>query len=175
MNSKMDTASDNPKFNWDSTDLVGEWKAFRQHVEFIFKGPLKVKNEEERCYYLMLWVGEKGIRILSTWNITDAQQKVLQEYYDRFQAYVQPKSNLIFARYRLRSKIQEPGETFQQFVTALKLLVKDCEYGQAEGGIVRDNIVFGTKSAKVHEKLIDIVRVARVDEVSVQQLKKNDR
>ena len=53
--------------------------------------------------------------------------------------------------------------------------MKDCEYGQAEGGIVRDNIVFGTKSAKVHEKPIDIVRVARVDEVSVQQLKKKKK
>ena len=62
--------------------------------------------------------------------MTDAQQKVLQEYYDRFQAYVQPKSNPIFARYRLHSKIQELGETCQQSVTALKLLVKDCEYGK---------------------------------------------
>ena len=90
MNSKMDTASSNPKYNRDSADLVGEWKAFRQHVEFVFKGPLRSKNEEERFCYSMLWVGEKGRRIFSTWNITDAQQKVLKEYYDRFQAYVQP-------------------------------------------------------------------------------------
>ena len=103
------------------------------------------------------------------------------KYYDRFQAYVQPKSNPIFARYKLHSKIQEPGETVQQFVTALKLLVKDCKYGQAEDDVVRDRIVFGTKSAKMHEKLIDsgsdltlerAIEVARVDEVSVQQLKK---
>ena len=176
----MDTASSNPKFNWDSADLVGEWKAFRQHVEFMFKGPLRAKNEEERCCYLMLWVGEKGRRIFSTWDMTEAQQKVLQEYYDRFQAYVQPKSNPIFARYKLHSKIQEPGETVQQFVTALKLLVKDCEYGQAEDDIVRDRIMFGTKSARLHEKLIDIgsdltleraIEVARMDEVSVQPLK----
>ena len=78
MNSKMDTASSNPKFNWDSADLVGEWKAFRQHVEFMFKGPLRAKTEEERCCYLMLWVGEKGRRIFSAWNMTDTQQKVLQ-------------------------------------------------------------------------------------------------
>ena len=115
----MDTASSNPKFNSDSADLVGEWKAFRQHVEFLSKGLLRAKNEEERCCYSMLWVGEKGIRILSTWNMTDAQQKVLQEYYNRFQAYVQPKSNPIFARYRLHSETQEPGETVQQFATAL--------------------------------------------------------
>ena len=56
----MDTASSNPKFNWDSADLVGEWKAFRQHVEFTFKGPLRAMNEEARCCYLMLWAGEKG-------------------------------------------------------------------------------------------------------------------
>ena len=91
-----------------------------------------------------------------------------------------PSQTHFFARYKLHSKIQEPGETVQQFVTALKLLVKDCEYGQAEDDIVRDRIVFGTKSAKVREKLIDIgsdltleraIEVARVDEVSVQQLK----
>ena len=129
MNSKTDTASTSPKFNWDSADLVGEWKAFRQHAEFMFKRPLRVKKEEEQCCYLMLWAGEKGRRIFSTCNTTDAQQKVLQQYYDRFQAYVQPKSNPIFARYRLHSKIREPGETCQQFVPALKLLAKDCEYG----------------------------------------------
>ena len=180
MNSKMDTASSNPKFNWDSAGLVGERKAFRQHVEFLFKGPLRAKNEEERCCYSMLWVGEKGRRIVSTWDMTETQQKVLQEYYDRFQAYVQPKSNPVFARHRLHSKIQEPGETVQQFVTALKLLVKYCEYGQAKDDIVRDRIAFGTKSAKVREKLLDIgsdltleraIEVARVDEDSVQQLK----
>ena len=91
-----------------------------------------------------------------------------------------PSQIFFFARYKLHSKIQESGETVQQFVTALKLLVKDCEYGQAEDDTVRDRIVFGTKSAKVREKLIDIgsdltleraIEVARVDEVSVQQLK----
>ena len=58
--------------------------------------------------------------------------------------------------------------------------MKDCEYGHAENDIVRDRIAFCTKSTKVHEKLIDIgseltlqraIGVARVDEVSVQQLK----
>ena len=60
----------------------------------------------------MLWVGEKRIKVFPTWNMTDAEQKVLQNYYDRFQAYVQSKSNPIFARYKLHSKVQEPGKTF---------------------------------------------------------------
>ena len=152
--------------------------ACRVHVQSAIEG-----EERRRAMLLFDAVGrrERKKNIFSTWDMTEAQQKVLQEYNDKFQAYVQPKSNPVFARYKLHSKIQEPGETVQQFVTALKLLVKDCEYGQAErDDIVRDRIVFGTKSAKVREKLIDIgsdltleraIEVARVDEVSVQQLK----
>ena len=89
-------------------------------------------NRPRKCFYLVLWVCEKGRKVISTWNMTDAKQKVVQTYHDRFQAYAQPKSSPLFARYKLHNKVQEPGETRQQFVTTLKLLVKDCEYGQAE-------------------------------------------
>ena len=109
--------------------------------------------------------------------MTDAQQKVLQEYYDRFQAYVQPKSNPIFARYKLHSQIQEPGETVQQFVTALKLLVKDCEYGQAGWHCMRqDRLWHKIRQSAWEAHCSDLtleraIEVARVDGLSVQQLK----
>ena len=147
----------------------GKWKALRQRAEFIFKGPLR---GEER------WVGQKGRKVFSTWNMTDAEQKVLQNYYESFQTYVQAKSNPIFAKYRLHSKVQEPGGRCQQFVTALKLLVKDCEYGQAEVDIVEVRIMFGMKSAEVREQHIDTgadltleeaLEIVRVEEISVQQ------
>ena len=44
--------------------------------------------------------------------------------------------------------------SFQQFVTELKLLVKDCGYTQPEE-MVRDRIVIGCKSQKVRERLIE--------------------
>ena len=128
----------------------------------------------------MLWVGEKRIKVFPTWNMTDAEQKVLQNYYESFQAYIQAKSNPIFAKYRLHSKVQEPGKRCQQFVTALKLLVKDCEYGQAKVDIVEDKIVSGIKSAEVRENPIVIgadltlekaTEIARVAEIAVQKLK----
>jgi len=109
--------------------------------------------------------------------MTDAQQNVLQEYYDRFQAYVQSKSNSVFARYRLHSKIQEPGETCQQFVTASKLLVKDWVWTSWRSHCARHNRVWHKIRQKVREKLIDtgsdltLERATRVDEVSVQRLK----
>ena len=55
---KMDgnsSAGSTPKMDWSSGDLPSAWKAYKQHCEFTFGGPLKQKNEEVKFNYLMLW------------------------------------------------------------------------------------------------------------------------
>ena len=47
----------------ESKDLNTSFRRFKEHAEFIFKGPLSGKSEEVRCNYLMLWVGDKGRHI----------------------------------------------------------------------------------------------------------------
>lgn len=168
-----------PQINWDSLDLPGEWKKFKQHAELMFSGPLKKKEEEEKCSYLLLWSGEKGRDIFNTWALGDNEAKLLKTYYDKFEAYVIPKKNTIFARYKFHEKIQQPGESFEGFVTALKLLVKDCDYANKEE-MVRDRIVFGINSTKVREKLLNVgseltldkaIDVARAYELAQAQIK----
>ena len=168
-----------PKMDCESEDLPGAWKKFHQHVEFVFKGPLSNKTEEQQCNYLMLWVGEKGRSVFSTWTITEANQKLLDSYYVAFKKYVEPKSNKVFARYKFQSKIQTEAESTEQFIAELKLLVKSCGYASPDE-MVRDRIVFGTKSPKVREKLINkgsdltlenAVEIARLHEMSTAQLK----
>lgn len=168
-----------PKMNWESEDLPGAWKNFHQHVEFVFKGPLSTKTEEVQCNYLMLWVGEKGRNIFSTWGMDDDDKKKLKEYYDRFEKYVEPKSNKVFARYKFQSKVQSEAESAEQFIGELKILVKNCGY-QNPDEMIRDRIVFGTKSNRVREKLINegseltlqkAEEITRLHEMSTAQLK----
>ena len=42
------------KMDWESGDLPTAWKSFKQHVQFMFNEPLKGKNEETNCNYLMI-------------------------------------------------------------------------------------------------------------------------
>ena len=63
------------------------------------------------------------------------------------QAYITPKANPIYARYRFNEKMQGESESFEQFITELKLLVKDCVYpNDFSDEIVRVRIVFATNS-----------------------------
>ena len=63
------------------------------------------------------------------------------------------KSNRVFARYKFHQKVQQEGESFEQFLTDLKLLVKDCGYGDPDK-MVRDRVVIRCHASKTREKLI---------------------
>ena len=71
----------------------------------------------------MLWVGDKGREIYSTWELGTDEAKKLDTYYTKYETYVKPKSNRVFARYKFHQKVKQEGESFEQFLTDLKLLV----------------------------------------------------
>lgn len=152
---KMEVKTDTPKMNWESRDLSNAFKKFKEHCEFMFKGPLATKTEEIKCNYLMIWAGEKGRQIFSTWTMSDDDKKKLKSYFEKFEEYCRPKSNIIYNRYMFKNRVQGENEPFEQFVTDLKSLLVDCDYRQElHDEMIRDHIVFGVKSPKIREKLI---------------------
>ena len=94
----MDNTTDTPKLDWNSKELFTSFKKFKEHSEFMFKGPLASKTEEVHCNYLMIWAGEKGRQIHLTWTLSDEEKKKLKTYYDKFKEYCKPKSNIMFSR-----------------------------------------------------------------------------
>ena len=72
----------------------------------------------------MLWVGNKGRDIYSTWGLTADEKKKLDKYLTNFEAYCRPKSNNIYSRYMFKSRVQKDDEPFEHFVMDLRLLIK---------------------------------------------------
>ena len=177
---KMDLSGiPQPRMDWESSNLPEAWKKFQQHVELVFNGPLKAKTEEVKCTYLLLWVGEKGRDIYNTWVLDDDDKKKLKPHYDKFAAYVRPKLNPVFTRYKFNNEVQGT-HSIEQFITKLKLLAKDCAFGDYENDMVRDRIVFGVTSVKIREKLINegdkltldkAIQIAQSYEYAQEQLK----
>eukprot|EP00105_Crassostrea_gigas_P044027 XP_019928175.1 PREDICTED: uncharacterized protein K02A2.6-like [Crassostrea gigas] len=169
-----------PKMDWEASNLPEQWKKFRTHVDLIFKGPLEEKSEEIKVTYLLLWVGDKGREIYNTWTgMTNDEKKKLEPHYKRYLAHVQPKLNPIFARFKFNNENQG-ASTVEQFVTRLRVLAEDCNYGNSKDEMIRDRIVFGTSSQKVREKLIaegekltleKAIQIAQSHEYSQEQLK----
>ena len=48
---------------------------------------------EDKCSYLLLWIGDKGRDIFNTWTLTEAEAKLLKTCDGKFEEYVTPKAN----------------------------------------------------------------------------------
>ena len=73
----------------------------------------------------------------------------------KFAEYCQLRKNVPFKRYRFNRRSQEPGETYDQYRTALRKLAEGCEFEAiTPDEILRDRLVFGVRDDNVRERLL---------------------
>ena len=72
---------------------------------------------------------------------------------NKFDNYFVIRKNVIFERAKFNRRVQEEGETVDEFVTALNKLAEHCNYGTLVKEMIRDRLVVGLRDAKLSEKL----------------------
>lgn len=146
-----------PHFDWDTASELS-WQRFETHVQLMMDGPLSEKSEKEQCAYLILWLGERGRDIFSTWKLADGDKNKLSVYLSKFKSHITPAVNPVVARCTFFNRNQEPGESMEQYVTALRLLIKHCDFTAATLTVdvmLRDRIICGIQSQECRKKLLD--------------------
>lgn len=168
-----------PTMDWHSPDAPQAFKKFKARCELYFSGPLKEKSEEEQISYLLIWSGDDGIELVSTWALSATEKKKLDTYWTRFENYLSPKSNFRLSRYKLRTLKQEPGETVDSFVKKIRIPVEECLFTNPDEHII-DALIFGSNSKRTQTKLLDkdatltldtALDIARTEEVTSNQIK----
>ena len=164
--------------DWASTDVPQAFKKFKTICQLMFDGPLAEKSEAVKVKYLLLWSGEEGIDVSSTWDLTDNESNTLSVYWDRFGKYVAPKCNFRIARFKLRSMKQDNGESVDAYMKTVRILARECKYTDTNEHML-DTLIFGTNSEHVQSKLIqrdetlsldEAIDIARTEEATKQQL-----
>ena len=79
----------------------------------MFSGPLSEKSDAVKCAYLLIWTGEKGQDVFSIWTLTDTEVNKPKVYLDKFENYIQPNANPIFARFIFHQRNQVDRETIE--------------------------------------------------------------
>ena len=144
-----------PEISWTARDLHQEWRRFNRQAQCIFEGPLHENEESVKVSYLKLWVGNKGLDVFEGFTFAKPEDAVkLNIVLKKFEEYCAPRKEHIMAALKFNERRQGDNESFDSFVTDLKILVKDYGY-QEEERMVRDAIVFPCKHPKVLEKCLD--------------------
>ncbi|XP_072376376.1 uncharacterized protein [Diabrotica undecimpunctata] len=161
-------------------NVAENFKRFKQSFEiYLMPSGKSGKSDEVKVAILLNLIGEEGIEIYNSLELTEVQQGKLADVLEAFESYVTPRKNVVYERYLFYKRIQEEGEPFDHFLTDLKNKVRNCEFGVEAFSMVRDRIVLGTNSKDAQQSMLKTINldltkaieICKMHEVSQAQIK----
>ena len=162
-----------------SGNIAERWKSWKQTVQLYLDVAMSEKTEKEKCKAFLYVIGKEGREIFNTFVFAEQKDK-LEPLLEKFESYCIPKKNVTMERHKFNTRTQGSTELIDQFVTDLKNIARDCEFGDIKNDLIRDRIVCGTSSEKVKERLLredkltleKAISICRADEESKRQIQK---
>lgn len=160
-------------------DLYQEFQRFQQHYIFTFKGPLTNANAKDKSGWLGMWKGQHGWEIFKTSKFKEGEGDHPDKILDKLYEHVKPRENKCVARFKAQQRKQRNGESFDNFVKDLRIILMDCGFTDPDDMLV-DLIINGVFQPKVQERLPDqeqgltlakALEIGRQYELSQNQLK----
>lgn len=169
-----ETATQNKKEKWSSSSggvvvvvavkppgplkLTGNMyaccRAFKQQFLLYIAAVGVGRRADERKIALLLTItGAEAIEVFNTFVFAQPEDK-FEEVVKKFDERCMSKKNETYERYVFRSRFQQQEETFDTFLTDLKIKAQSCNFGDLRDSMIRDQIVFGTNEKTLWEKLL---------------------
>ena len=166
--------------NWTG-NVDCEWRTFKQRFMLYLQAiGLDSKLDARKIALLLTVAGPQAVEVFNTFVYADGEDKdKFDTIVQKFDEHCSPKKNETFERYVFRSRIQQPGESFDAFLTDLKLKAKTCNFGVLQDSLIRDQLVFGIDDKKVRERLLreteltlaGAVKICHASELALQHAK----
>ena len=145
------------------TTIAEKWHQWKQTMQLFIELTMTKSSEKEKCSAFLYVIGQAGRDIYNTMTLTEKETGKIDVLFTKFEAYCKPKQNVTIERYHFNTRAQGRGETIDQYVTELRLIAKNCKFGNLENELIRDRIVCGTSSDDVRQ------RPLRVEDLSLDK------
>jgi hypothetical protein len=142
-----------PEMNFsdiEQIDLAERWRRWRETMELYLRLNMAESAEKEQCDAFRYIIGQDGRDIYNTMAFTVHEVDKIDILFAKFEEYCKPRKN-IMERYKFNTRVQRKDETADQYVTELKLIAKNCNFGSLEDELIRDCLVYGTNSERIKE------------------------
>ena len=91
----------------------------------------------------------------NSWILSATERKDIKGVIERFDNYCNPRKNITCECYLFNLRQQEPGESFDRYVTTLRQIADKSGFDAImPDDPLRDRIIFGTADNKVRERLL---------------------
>ena len=138
-------------------NVATNWKAWKK-VWSRYEIATGISKQEPlvRVSTLLSVIGEDATKAFDAfeWGEDEDETKI-EHVLAKFDAYCEPRTQVIYERYRFNNRKQEPGENIAAYLTELRTIAKNCQHEDiTPEEILRDRIVLGIRDDKMRERLL---------------------
>ena len=176
-----------PPLKMSGGSLATNWKTFKAMWQnYETAANLNEKSTEVRTAIFLTCIGMDGFQLCESLDFAEEGDrtkidKVLERLNRRFVGEV----NETFERFKFNQRNQEPNESIDTYVSALRAMVKPCNFAALEESLLRDRIVIGIRDDGARRKLLqtrnldlksalDICRASEASSKQVREMKPAD-
>ena len=116
----------------------------------------ETKGKNVQVNTLLHVAGPEAIKIYNTFEyIEEEDREDVNTLLNKFDEHFLPQKNLSYERHIFHTRVQQPGETIDEFVTDLKRKAATCDFEQLQDSLIKDRIIIGIKDVSLRTKLLE--------------------
>jgi len=159
-----------------------KWRDWKEAWhEYALATDVDDKSEDKQVAVLLTALGPAARKVYRTFTwAADADSRKIDSVLAKFDEFCRPRENIPFERYKFNVRQQEPGETFEKYLSVLRQMAGRCNFEHlTPDEVLRDRLLFGISDSRVRERLLredkltltKTLEICRAAEVSKAQIK----
>ena len=139
-------------------NLAVSWRRFKDQFQTYEKATLlNAQPTSRRADILLSAIGSDAYDIFQSMNFDSADDREnVDKVIEAFDNFCIGEINVSYERYVLNQRIQDKNESFDNFLSEVRRLIKLCDFGALTGSIIRDRIICGIRDETTRQKLLQI-------------------
>ena len=138
-------------------NVAENFRRFRQQLEIYMSAAgfdAETTPKKKQVAIILNIAGEEAIEVFNTFTFTEEEKDDPAVLLTKFQHHCEPKKNITYERHIFNTRMQQPTQSFDGFLTELRLQAKKCGYGTLNDELIRDRLVVGIRDDKVRSRLL---------------------
>ena len=148
-------------------DIAADWKRFKsewENYEIASDLTLETVSEKKRAAVFLACIGTTAYSVFRTFKFANDEDKSkVDKLTEAFDKHCISEANVTYERYVFHQRVQQPGESFDDFFADLRKMASTCEFADLEDSLIRDRIIIGIRDEPTRRKLLQIRKLSLAD------------
>jgi len=129
------------------SDISADWNRFKSEWgNYAVVADLSEVSEKKQAAIFLASIGTAAHIVFRTFKFNDETHKQkVEKIIEAFEKHCIGEANETYEQFLFHQRVQQPGESFDDFLTDLRKLATTCSFATLEDSLVRDRIVIGIR------------------------------